>query len=283
MLLPYLSLREANCVRITCRELRAAVADAPWVDERTRVFQPKPFFAAFPHARAANLSGQRAVDHHGKQRGVMERAESLRVCDGDLALAMACHTLDLADQAGITDAGFASLRAVRKLTLGWRSPYDWRQWRVMQPELKLTDAGLRSIGSTLRELTLYRTTSISGAGFDCLGQLEALELHDASRVPPAAFGSLYSLTTLKLFGASFPDEPLRALSAAAPGKLRKLDLHLVHDRFPSDAALRTCTGLTSLSTNHASAAGLAHLSGILRELTMKVCDLFLVAARTGIL
>ena len=125
----------------------------------------------------------------------MDSAESLRVRDGDLALAMGCHTLDLADQAGISDAGLASLHAVRKLTLGWRSLPGWR---IPRPDLHLTDAGLRSIGSTLRELILFRTAGISGVGFDGLGKLETLELHDVSLLP-AAYGNLYGLTTLKVY------------------------------------------------------------------------------------
>ena len=260
--MPYLTLLDGNVLRMCCRDLRDAVADAPWLDERTRVRRVSSWHAAFPRARAANLSAKPPTDSHGQARRYysIKTAEMSRVTDRDLTHLSDCVIVNLKDQMRVGDAGAGALRAVRKLAIGVDRTMRGEQWR-------LTDAGLRSINPALKELELWAGTRITGAagGFERLEQLEVLQLHSTSLVP-AAYASLRSLTTLTFEGwAGEPpgDAALAALAARAPGQLRVLSV-AARSSF-TDAGLRVCTGLTSLTlqNNHAqiSAAGLVRTCG----------------------
>jgi hypothetical protein len=250
VLLPCLSLRDASCLRVTCRELREAVAEAPWADEKTRVLRPEAFFSCFPRARAVNLSARTMRMPHGQRGYAIDDAEALRVCDRDLALAAACSVVNVQGQIGLSPAGLSSLLAVRKLTLG----SEGYGAEMPDESMRLTNASLRHV-----ILWIPRHGNVAVNTFECMGRLETLELHaNGRRLPAAAFGYLHSLTALKVVGAGLSDEALGVLAAAAPGKLLSLD---AATSTISDVGLLACTGVTSLSVHRASKAGLVSAGG----------------------
>lgn len=233
-MLPFLTLRDGNCVRIVCRELRDAVAEAPWRDAATRIPSTGvgAWHVAFPRAKAANLSD--ALDRYQARRW-QEQLERRRLCDADLACVASCSVVDLSGQSAITDDGLAHLRAVRELKLSGVGVFGIRVER-------LTDASLRRVNNpALKQLTLDRCAAITGDGLAAFGQLEVLVLR-GTNIKPAAFYNLRSLTELTWTGNSpLPEAALLALAAVAPGRLRVLEADNI-----TAAGLRACTGLSTL-------------------------------------
>jgi hypothetical protein len=258
--MPFLTMLDGNVLRICCRELRDTAANAPWLDERTRIVRAGSWHAAYPRARAANFSAAPATDAHGQSNryGAIPDDEAVRVCDGDLALAAGCFIVDLLGQAAITDVGLKSLRAVRKLRVGMPG---------RRRELLVTDAGLAGVNSGLKELEIHIGTGITGGGggFAHLQRLESLKLHHTT-VASAAYASLRSLTTLTFdgwMGEPPGDAALKALAACAPGRLRVLSLTGSRGGTLTDVGLAASIGLTSLtvsSPHTISSAGLVRVS-----------------------
>ena len=80
VLMPFLTLLDANVLRVVCRELKDAALEAPFHDARTLVVRPAAWRAAFPRARAVNLSPR--VDKKGRvARGGDEFVRILRGAD----------------------------------------------------------------------------------------------------------------------------------------------------------------------------------------------------------
>ena len=119
-----------NALRLTCKALREAASNAPWVDAETRIrSRVGAWRAAYPLARAANVFGQEWL------------------CDADFVHFRGLHTLDMSycDQyqnigfqfllflhvpgfetlgpsdntASITDAAFVHLAGIRKLDISY--------------------------------------------------------------------------------------------------------------------------------------------------------------------
>ena len=292
---PFLTLRNASCLRITCKDMREAVAEAPWEDAKTRVCHLRRFHAAFPRARAVNLSGAGSVQLRGDPH-----IDAMRVKPGDMELLRTVATIDLSDQSSLDDASLGKLASVRKLSLGWRlGSGDWRGRAL----LGVTDAGLLQLPSCLRELELGGGLAhITGAGFAKMCGLESLSLRGC-RIEAANMAFLASLTSLcseswHMPGISPGDEDMGALAGAAPGRLHQLAIVQTEqaefdevERRLTDEGLRRCKGLVAFSLRHVqvlglhmnvqqaiTAAGLAHLNGTLRELELPQMTDAIVAA-----
>ena len=100
-LLPFFSTREACALRAVCAELRSAVAAHPWADAETPIHGSLGAWrAAFPHARAANVS----------RRPLDDREDwALLAGDGQLQELACCQS------RGVTDQHLALLFSLRRL------------------------------------------------------------------------------------------------------------------------------------------------------------------------
>ena len=123
----FLTTRDANAVRATCREARDAVAAHPWADAETRIPRSLARWrACFPRAVAANVSERDDLvdaDFAAHLRGlrVLNMGRCRGVSDAAFVHLRGIHTLKMwgcaCGQTSITGATFAHLRGVHVLCM----------------------------------------------------------------------------------------------------------------------------------------------------------------------
>ena len=125
----FLNMIDSNKVRVQCVECRKAVMDFPWMDDDSRIKGSiRAWRAAFPAARAANVSGRfdlvdadfvhiRGEAQHARLHTVI-MCNCCEITDAAFVQLRGIHTLDMSCcyQKSITDAAFAHLRGIHKLT-----------------------------------------------------------------------------------------------------------------------------------------------------------------------
>jgi hypothetical protein len=127
--LGFLTLIESNPIREVCVELREAVRAFPWEDMTRNKGSLTKWRAAFPAARAVNVSGRRDlvdadfVHLAGIHTLDMSGCDQAAITDGAFAHLRGIHTLDMSGccQATITDGAFVYLRGIHTLDMGYCS------------------------------------------------------------------------------------------------------------------------------------------------------------------
>ena len=98
----FLTMIDSNNVRPVCVELRQAIMDFPWMDDKSKIKgSVEAWRASFPCARAVNVKGRNIVD-----------ADFVHI-RGDARVRL--HTLDMRNCWRVTDAAFVHLRGIQKL------------------------------------------------------------------------------------------------------------------------------------------------------------------------
>ena len=100
-LFPFISTVDAaRGLRLTCRELKQAVADFPWEDMGTVIKNSIALWrACFPRARGVNVG--------------------THVVDGDFLHFVGLRALDMRACSQVTDAAFVHLRGIKRLNMSW--------------------------------------------------------------------------------------------------------------------------------------------------------------------
>ena len=122
VLLPMLTTRDANALRLVCKELKREVEEHPWEDMETviqgyvgarvgeREWQRGAWRACFPRARGANV-GQRGDENWQNPNG--RRAA---VVDADFVHFVGLRALNMRWCREVTDAVLCTSRALRSWT-----------------------------------------------------------------------------------------------------------------------------------------------------------------------
>ena len=99
VLFPFFDTREACSLRLTCRELKQAVADFPWEDMETVIQGSIALWrACVPRAKGAN------VGQHG-QYGLNPSGRRTIVVDADFVHFVGLRALNMSWCRQVTDAG----------------------------------------------------------------------------------------------------------------------------------------------------------------------------------
>ena len=124
----FLTMIDSNALRLLCKEFRQAVMDFPWMDAESHITgSVKAWRAAFPHARADNVSDREDivdadfVHIRGDARVRLHTVNMMWGCksvtDAAFVHLRGIHTLHIShcNQATITDAAFVHLRGIHTL------------------------------------------------------------------------------------------------------------------------------------------------------------------------
>ena len=115
VLFPFISTEDAaRGLRLTCRELKQAVADFPWEDMGTVIHGSiAQWRACFPRARGANAgqcSPSGATNSNGRLTAVV---------DGDFVHFVGLRALNMSWCTQVTDAAFEHLKGIQELNMSW--------------------------------------------------------------------------------------------------------------------------------------------------------------------
>jgi hypothetical protein len=202
LILAFLTYRDANALRATCKEACSAVAEHKWMDSETRIKGSlKLWRTCFRNAKAANIFNRRHLK------------------DIDFVHFKGIHTLNMTGCTGITDAAFVHLKEIHTLTidscfaineLGILSSLITNDAFVHLTQLrtlnmigcdKITDNVFVHL-KELHNLTLFISNpdQFTGEGFVHLKELRSLNIdsHVPSKITDTAFVPLKHLEILEL-------------------------------------------------------------------------------------
>jgi len=105
----FLTYKDANSLRLVCKELRDEVSDFRWMDSKTRINGSlKLWRTCFRNAKAANVSMAREHSYHD------------HISDSEFVYLRGIHTLNMSkcnDEYTITDAAFVHLKGIHTLNM----------------------------------------------------------------------------------------------------------------------------------------------------------------------
>jgi hypothetical protein len=218
VLMPYLTLLDANVLRVVNRELRDAVLEAPFVDARTLVAKPAAWRAVFPRARALNISAR--VDKKG--RPVLGK-DARMLYGGDLAAVAGVATVVARGLAIARAADLALLRGVRSLDLHCSQ-------QNVGCTLVCAEALAALVGGGLRKLSLVGCRGVTDAAVAACKGVTDLDASGCRELTDAAFAALAGVQRLVLSSSSMGwwSHSLSLMDAAlksvASGGVRELDV-----------------------------------------------------------
>ena len=223
VVMPYLTLLDANVLRVCNRELRDAVLEAPFVDARTLVAKPAAWRAVFPRARALNISSR--LDAKGR----LAPGECARILrGGDLAAVAGVATVVAHGLMTTRASDLAQLRGVRSLDLGvTNSRYSYQ---LSAGAIVGAEALAVLVGAGLRKLSLAGCRGVTDATVAaCKGVLD-LDVSGCADLTDAAFAALAGVQRLALSSETGGWWSRRqritdaALKFVASGGVRELDV-----------------------------------------------------------
>ena len=223
-LLPMFSTREANTLRLLCREFRDAVRDFPWDDIDTRINGSLlRWRECFPNARGANVSGVRKVPisdtdvlfhFKGIRRLVINGCKT--ITDAAFAHLKGIHTLHMVGctQPSVTEAAFAHIAGVHELDVSVCSLSD-----SYFPHLKgvhtlvmaqcnqasITDAAFSHLAGIIKlDMSRCSQATITDGAFVHLTGVRELNMSMCSQetITDACFVHLKGIQTLNMSGCS---------------------------------------------------------------------------------
>ena len=167
-ILAFLTYRDANAFRATCKEARDAVAEHKWMDSETSIKGSlKLWRICFPNARAANIWQRR----------------DLR--DIDFAYLKGIHTLNMSLCSQITDAAFAHLTGIHTLDMSYCSQIT-------------DDAFVHLKGIHTLDMNYCYQRTITDAAFAHLKGIHTLNMWCCDNITDAAFVHLKGIHTLTI-------------------------------------------------------------------------------------
>ncbi len=113
-LLPMFSTKEATVLRLVCKELKDAVADFPWEDEKTVIKgSVAAWRACFSRARWANVS----QDNLPERLTRFSSGRRIPVVDADFVHFVGLKGLNMSGCTSITDTAFKFLQGIHTLNM----------------------------------------------------------------------------------------------------------------------------------------------------------------------
>ncbi len=288
VLLHMLTTRDANALRLVCKELKREVEEHPWEDMETvirgyvgervgeRKGQRGAWRACFPKARGANVNNKylhRRTDVvdadfvHFVGLRVLNISECEQVTDAAFVHLQGIHTLNMwgCNQPTITDAAFANLRGIHTL----------RMSHCDQPTI--TDAAFANLrGIHTLDMSYCNQRTITDTAFGSLRGIHTLNMSCCNQptISDAAFANLCGIHTLAMGCCNQP-----TITDAAFANLRgihTLEMHQCDQPTITDAAFANLCGIHTLAMGCCNQptitdAAFADLRGI-HTLRMNSCD-----------
>jgi hypothetical protein len=261
VLFPFISTEDAaRGLRLTCRELKQAVADFPWEDMKTVIRGSISLWrACFPRARGANM-GQR----YGYEPWQNPSGRRTPVVDADLVHFVGLRALNMRCCRQVTDAAFVHLRGIQKLNMS-----DCCQATI-------TDAAFEHLkGIQVLDMSCCNQATITDAAFEHLKGIQKLNMNNCNQatITDAAFEHLKGIQRLSMSyctQATITDAAFENLKG-----IQVLNMRFCNQNTITDAAFEHLKGIKELNMSGCNQATITdaafeHLKGI-QKLDMRAC------------
>ena len=186
VLFPFISTEDAaRGLRLTCRELKQAVADFPWEDMRTVIRGSVALWrGCFPRARCANVGQCPGAEEYHNPNG-----RRTPVVDADFVHFVGLRALNVSYCMQVTDAAFVHLRGIQRLDMSGCN------------QATITDAAFHHLKG-IKELDMRgcTQTTITDAAFVHLKGIQVLNMSGCSQatITDAAFEHLKGIQELNM-------------------------------------------------------------------------------------
>ena len=186
VLFPFISTEDAaRGLRLTCRELKQAVAAFPWEDMGTVIHGSIALWrACFPRARGANV-GQRIGDEPWQN----PNGRRTLVVNADFVHFVGLRALNMRCCRQVTDAAFVHLRGIQKLDMSYCR------------QVTITDAAFEHLkGIQELDMICCRQATITDAAFEHLKGIQVLKMIGCNQdtITDAAFEHLKGIQELHM-------------------------------------------------------------------------------------
>ena len=248
-ILGFFTMKESNALRSVCKEFREAVMDFPWMDAKSVIKGSlRAWRAAFPAARAVNLSMYSSWDGRGRRKPIVD-SDFVHI-RGDARARL--HTLNMSESKGVTDAAFVDLRGIQTLNMRWCNQATitdaaFVHLRGIQTldmsycsQATITDAAFVHMRG-IQTLNMSLCTQITDAAFSHLRGIQTLNMNSCWRITDAAFVHLRGIKSLNMSWCN-----QATITDAAFAHLRgiqTLDMSWCHQATITGAALMHLRGL----------------------------------------
>jgi len=190
LILAFLTYRDANALRATCKEACTAVAEHKWMDSETRIKGSlKLWRICFRNARAANISYRRDLKDidfvHLKGIHTLNMSCCNTISKAAFTHLKGIHTLDMSDCNQITGILFIHFRGIHTLNISGC-------WRI-------TDQAFRYLEG-IHTLNMSDCSRITDAAFVYLKGIHTLVMQSCYQdsITNAAFTHLKGMCTLDI-------------------------------------------------------------------------------------
>ena len=234
-ILEYLTYKDGNALRATCKEARKAVEEHKWMDSKTHIKGSlKLWRTCFRNAKAVNISDRKDLKDddfvHLKGIHTLNMSFCEEIYDEHLYHLKGIHTLDMRECSNITAKGYVHLRGIHTL--------------IMHHGNNITDDAFAHLEGihTLDMHLCFRNTSlirskITDKAFVHLKGIHTLNMLWCDKITDKAFVHLKGIHTLNMGGCK-----------------RITDAALVHLKGIHTLHMQECENITG--------TGFVHLNGI---------------------